>query len=133
MRVLGAGRTQSKIVFEPLRVLDSSCLLNKSDIPNGCHAEFCSFHGYQVPSNPQLTLEAQILELEILYGLGGVESNSKPEGRSKKFRPRWRSPRGRNFSDLPKGLEFDSTALRPPIRIELDSNIVTDPSPYGIS
>ena len=42
--VLGAGRTHS-------------CSLNKSDIPNGCHAEFWSFHGYQVPSNPQLTLE----------------------------------------------------------------------------
>ena len=67
---------------------------------------------------------------DSIRGLGGVESNSKPEGRSKKFRPRGRSPRGRNFSDLPEGLEFD---LRPPIRIELDSYIVTDPSPYGIS
>ena len=34
----------------------SSCLLNKSNIPNGCHTEFWSFHGYKVHSNPHLTL-----------------------------------------------------------------------------
>ena len=49
-------------------------------------------------------------DLEILYGLGGVNSNSKPSGRSEKFRPR-----GRNFFDLPEGLEFEFT---PPNRID---------------
>ena len=47
--------------------------------------------------------------------MGGVESNSKPKGRSKKFLPEGEA-RGEEFFDLPEGLEFDSTP----------------PNPYGI-
>ena len=44
---LGAGRPDPSI---------DSCSLNKSNIPDGCHAEFWSFHDFQVSSNPHLTL-----------------------------------------------------------------------------
>ena len=37
-----------------------------------------------------------------------IKFQTRAKGRSKKFRPRGRNPRGRNFSDLPEGLEFDS-------------------------
>ena len=45
--------------------------------------------------------------------MGSFESNSKPSGRSEKFGPLGLRPQGRNFFDLPSGLEFDSTLPNP--------------------
>ena len=52
-----AGRTQSKIAVDPLRIIFTKLriILNKLKIGHGCHAELWSFHITEVPSNSQLT------------------------------------------------------------------------------
>ena len=62
-RTTASSRSGSNIIKDCIRPAPStsSYSLNKSDIPNGCHVEFWSFHVYQVPSNAQLTLVKIVL------------------------------------------------------------------------